>query len=408
MKVLHLNNYDRKGGAETVFSITKEMNGVETYAGFVRTNPHDTTPDISFDSWEANSKLIGIFNYVFSFRNYRLLRDFLSKTEIDIIHLQGFFSSLSPSILLAIREAKEKKKIKVVQTLHDFHLVCPNSSLYNFNGNKICEKCVGKKIKFSIFLKNCDRRGYFYSVIKGVRSLVANNFLGHRNIVDKFICPSEFLKAKLLEDGIDEKKIVLIRNPIVLKNGEQPFRKQNTICFFGRFSKEKNIEFLIDTFSLWKEKTRNNYTLLLIGEGEEEKRLKFCAEKSRFKDSIIFKKYMPVEDLVDTIKTSKYFCMSSVWYENAPMAILDAVSLNIIPITPDIGGMNETINSFLHIGRTYKAGDKNSWMETIANLETNYSFALRNLVLKKRSILIHYGLKNYYMEILRTYSKSAE
>ena len=402
---MHLSNYDVKGGAETIFQITRKISGVQNFTGYVKLDNSSDSPDISFHNWETDNKLTGTLNYIFSFRNYKRLRDFLNKTEIDIIHLQGFFSSLSPSILLAIKQAKKKRKIKVVQTLHDFHLVCPNSSLYNFNRNKICEKCIGKKLKLSIFIENCDRRGLMHSIIKGKRSFVASNVLGHRNIVDRFVCPSEFLKSKLIEDGIDKKKIEVIRNPAVIKNSQQVFEKQNMICFFGRFSKEKNLEFLIDAFSLWKEKTKNNFQLLLIGEGEEETKIKEFAEKSTAKESIIFKGYMPFEKLTEQIKHAKYFSMATMCYENAPMSIVESLSLDIIPLAPNFGGMKESVEMIYKAGRTYQPNNKESWIKAITELESNYADILSNLRAHKNNILWELRLENYYRKLIDVYSQ---
>lgn len=404
MKVLHLNNYDVKGGAETVFQITRKISGVQNFTGCVRLDNSSYSPDISFHDWENDNKLTGILNYIFSFRNYRLLKDFLASTEIDVIHLHGFFSSLSPSILLAIKQEKRNRKIKVVQTLHDFHLVCPNSSLYNFNENKICEKCINKKLKSSIFVENCDRRGLVYSFIKGIRSIVANNLLRHQKIIDTFICPSEFLKSKLLEDGVDENKIVVIRNPVSIKSDQKVTEKQNIICFFGRFSKEKNLGFLISAFSTWKLRTKNNFQLLLIGKGEEEIKIKLLAAESLFCDNISFEKYLPIEQLAQEIKHAKYFSMATVCYENAPMSVVEAVALGIVPLAPNIGGMKESVEIVARVGKTYELNDLESWIKTIEYLEHNYKKEMGHLINSKENLLRELGKKNYYNKIRNIYS----
>ncbi|MCL6098104.1 MAG: glycosyltransferase [Bacteroidetes bacterium] len=393
-----------KGGAETVFQITRKIPGIQNFTGYVRLDNSSYSPDISFHDWENDNKLTGILNYIFSFRNYGLLQDFLARTEIDVIHLHGFFSSLSPSILLAIKQAKRRRKIKVVQTLHDFHLVCPNSSLYNFNENKICEKCIGKKFKFSIFIENCDRRGFIHSIIKGKRSFVSNNFLGHRKIVDTFICPSEFLKSKLIEDRVDENKITIIRNPVTIINFNQRFEKQNVICYFGRFSKEKNLKFLIDAFSCWKEKTKNNFRLLLIGAGEEESRIKEFAAKTTAKDSIIFKSYMPLEKLIEEIKYAKYFSMATMCYENAPMSVIESLALDIIPIIPNIGGMKESIQLISKVGKTYQPDNKESWISAMDKLERNYDNEKEILLKSKKELLKELRMQNYFNKIISVYS----
>lgn len=404
LKVLHINNYDNKGGAETVFRITSCTPKAQNFTGYIKLVDSDQKPEISFHNWEDNNKLLGTINYIFSIRNYKLIKIFLDKNEIDVIHLHGFFSSLSPSILLAIQKAKKKRKFKVIQTLHDFHLICPNASLYNFSQNKICEKCIGKKAKLSIFINNCDRRGFVHSAIKGIRSIVANNIFEHKKNIDTFICPSEFLKSKLIEDGIEEKKIVVIHNPVTINGNQNTIEKQNIICFFGRFSKEKNLDFLINAFTTWKLRTKNDFQLLLIGEGEEETKIRMLAAKSDFSKNIIFKKHLPLEQLVNEIKLAKYFSMATVCYENAPMSVIESVALDIIPLTPDIGGMKESVEHVVKAGKTYSLNDIESWIKTIEYLESNYQDEVNRLINAKKDLIKELGTITYYTKIWNIYS----
>lgn len=402
MRVLHINNYDKKGGAERVFDISRKNNYTINYCGYVKISDTTEFPDISFTSWEKNNIFFGIINYIFSFRNYKLLLNYLSDNKVDIIHIHGFFSSLSPSILLAIKKTKFSKKIKIIQTLHDFHLICPNSSLYNFIKDEICERCINKNIKINIFTVNCDRRGFGFSVIKGIRSILSNNILKHRNIIDKFICPSEFMKRKLIVDGIEEQKISVIRNSVNIYNKELPTKK-NIICYFGRFSKEKNLEFLIEVFSYWKNKTPNDFSLLLIGEGEEEVKLRKVANESAYSSSIVFKSFLPFAQLIKIIGEAKYSSMSSKCYENSPMLVIESISLNIIPIVPQLGGMQESVEVLTKIGKTYKFNDKDSWIDALTSLENNYDKIIQNINLTKNQLLNELSVYRYYYSMYNEY-----
>ncbi len=405
MKILHLNNYDKKGGAETVFNLTRQnLKEFENYSAYVKLDKGPELPDIIFNSWELNTKLWGIFNYIFSVKNYNKLFKFLETHDINVIHIQGFFSSLSPSILFAIKKIKKRKTIRIIQTLHDFHVVCPNSSLFNYNKNEICEKCIGKNFKYHIFIDRCDRRGFFFSIVKGIRSFTANNIFNHKDIIDHFITPSEFLKNKLIEDGIKKEKIIVIRNPINRLSTKIDFKKENIICYFGRFSREKNLEFLIEAFTSWKDQTKNNFKLLLIGEGDEEKYLKSITAKNKYSKEIIFKPFLLKDNLAEEIKYAKYFAMTSKWNENAPMSILEAASLNILPIVPDFGGMKETVDKVLGIGRIYKANNIQSWINAISSLEINYSEEISKLLRAEKNIYTDLSLDSYIKRIKEIYN----
>ncbi|MEW6196918.1 MAG: glycosyltransferase [Bacteroidota bacterium] len=405
MKVLHLNSYNDGGGSESVFNFTRKNKFVEkNYSGFIsRGKNKNEDSDIYFRSWEINNKILGTINYIFSWYNYKNLRIFLDKNDVDIIHLHGIYASLSPSLLSAIKKFKKIKNIKVVQTIHDFHIICPNSSLYNFNKDVLCEKCIRKKFKYHIFFDNCDRRGKTYSIIKGLRSIVANNIIKHANIVDLYIAPSKFIREKLIDGEIEYNNIKIIPTPIrkIFKINDSP--KKNIICNFGRFSNEKNLQFLIEAFTEWKRRRNNDYKLLLIGEGEKESELKQLAKNKLMIDEILFKEYLPYERLMDELKIAKYFSMTSKWYENAPMTILEAASLNLIPIVPDFGGMKESIEVVLKAGKTYIPNNIESWCNTMDLLEENYSEELKKIIDSKEIILREFGVDKYYENVTNLY-----
>jgi len=407
LKILHINNYVRHGGAETVFNITRlNIYGATNVSAFVKDSLITEEPDINFKTWENENKIKGTIDYIFSYYNYKQLKIYLRNNDIDIIHLHGFFSALSPSILKAIKEINRIKPIKVIQTLHDFHLICPNSSLYNFRTKQLCEKCIGTKFKYPILIQNCERRGLIYSIIKAVRSFVSDNLLKHKFVVDHFICPSEFLKEKLIQDGISPAKISVVRNPIKEIQIKIPIsQKKNKICYFGRFTREKNLGFLINAFTKWKESIKNDFELVLIGEGEEEEFLYNLKNKSSASDFIKIKRFMVGEQLIKEIEDAKYFCMSSSWYENAPMSVLEAAALNIIPIVPDLGGMKESVEKIIGCGKTYSPNEIDSWINAIEYLEQNYINEFNKLSVSR--FIYENNLDNYIKSLEKIYTQKS-
>ncbi len=397
MNILHINSYNSGGGSETVFNITRNNEyNASNFSGFnVRCESQENNSDIRFTSWENNNKIVGMINYIFSINNYVQLKNFLESNPIDIVHLHGFYSSISPSILLILNKFRKKNRIKIVQTIHDFHLICPNASLFNFSQNTLCEKCISRKIKFKIFLDSCDRRGRIFSIIKGLRTIASNNLFKHKDNIDYFIAPSNFIKEKYVQDGIKPEKIIVIRNPIVVKSYEILAKKEDLICYFGRFSSEKYLEFLITSFTEWKRRKSNKFKLILIGEGEKQNDLQQLAKELLIENEVIFKKFIPFEYLINEIKIAKYFTMTSKWYENAPMSILEGVSQGLIPIVPDIGGMKESVESLLKIGKTYRSDSVESWCNVMDFLEENYEAEFEKIISLRKRLIEDYGLNTY-------------
>lgn len=408
MKVLHINGYDFGGGSETVFNITRiNHNNDVNYTGCVKAENNCQKYDIEFIPYDRYPKLTRLCMYFFSLKNYSMLKKFLEQKEIDVIHLHNFIGALSPSILLAIKGAKKRSKFVVIQTAHDFNLCCPNSMLYNYSKNEICEKCLGTKWKMSPLLVGCDRRGKIYSFFKGIRSIIDNNFILHEKLIDAFIVPSLIMKSKLIEDGVDNTKLHVIRNPVphaLFKNDS----KKNIICYFGRFSQEKDVPFIIRAFTFWKQKTNNDFRLHLIGSGEEEVKIHKMVAESLFRNEIIISKFMPEHELKEEIKNYKYFVMASRLYENAPMSILEAVSQGLVPIVPDLGGMKETVEDLLKVGKTYVPENIDSWCNAIDELEGSYDIVIEKINSVKEKLTNKFGVDSYLKNITMLYKKILE
>ncbi|HED05730.1 MAG TPA: hypothetical protein ENI61_03495 [Ignavibacteria bacterium] len=95
--------------------------------------------------------------------------------------------------------------------------------------------------------------------------------------------------------------------------------------------------------------------------------------------------------------------MASKWYENAPMTIWESISLNIIPIVPNFGGMKESIDITGGIGKTYITNNIQSWSNILDELESNYLNEYDNLIKLKNEILTKYSLENYLLKIKEVY-----
>lgn len=403
MKVLHIHELDIGGGAETVFNITRRNSLVEkNYSGFINKN-NLFKSDIGFKSYEDYNVILRPFLYVFSINNFIQLNKFLKKYKIDIIHLHGFIGSLSSSILLALRFHKKINKIKIVQTFHDFHIACPNSLLFDYKKEVICEKCLGKKLKLKMLTTSCERRGYFYTLLKSIRSFVANNIFNHKKIVDRFIAPSYLMKKKLTEDHIEESNIILLRNPVLI-NDIKCEKKSDIIAYYGRISKEKNILFIVNAFNEWKIKSNNNFKLFIIGEGDDKINVQKYASGLSSQKDIIFYDFKAEKELFEILKEVKYLFMASKLYENAPMTLLEAISLNILPIVPNLGGMKETVQDVFQFGKVYEMNSIDSFINCIDKLESEYSFELDKLIKRKTYLFENYGVEAYYKNLFKIYS----
>jgi glycosyltransferase involved in cell wall biosynthesis len=114
---------------------------------------------------------------------------------------------------------------------------------------------------------------------------------------------------------------------------------------------------------------------------------------------------MPFDSLAKEIAETKYFCLTSSWFENAPVSIIEAVALNIIPLVPDFGGMKESVVEVCNAGVIYKNGSIESWIDGITKLENNYTSELHKIILARANIFQNYSVEKYVEQLIELYNK---
>lgn len=288
----------------------------------------------------------------------------------DVVHVHNFFPIISPSIYYACN----RLNIPVVQTLHNYRLMCPAATF--LRENKICEKCVNGSIVHSVI--NGCYRGSRVQTLPLVTMISFNRILGTWiNKVNRYIALTEFSKSKFIEGGIPEDKIVVKPNFLAAKQDSELIRNldQNYLLYVGRISVEKGVHNLLEA---WKHvKDKRNMKLIIVGDGEEKKHL-----SSAYVDKDIeFVGNQPSDKVLEYMKHAKYLIVPSIWYEGFPMTIVEAYSVGTPVICSQIGSLQEVVQHKL-TGFHFKHDDVQDIQRVISdaiNYE-NYSSIRENVI----------------------------
>ena len=339
MKILQINKFSHlKGGSETYLYNVIDLLRRKEHTTFLFTmdKPDHIRPKL-FWNFSANSKLD------------KFVKDF----KPDVAHIHNIYHHFSPSILYTLK----KHKIPIVMTLHDYKVICPNYRLYNKKG--ICEKC--KPHKYYQCFKNDCFNDWARSAGATLETYMHNSVLGsYERHVDCFISPSTFLKKKL-ENWEVENRIEYLPNfsDVKKEKNQKNIKEQDYYLYFGRLSEEKGIRFLIDVF-----KNLKNKKLVIIGDGP----LKNYILKNK-SENIEYLGFKTGEDLKNHILEAKATIYPSEWYENAPIALIEAIILNKPVIVANTGGMPEiALNGAKYA--LFKPGNK----AELANIIRNSTF----------------------------------
>ncbi len=318
--MLSLGEYFEKLGHEVeYFGMYDEKNTVGNSAG-------QYTQNMDFHTGKLE-RFIYPFKIIYSFEAKKKIGRVIDTFKPDIVHMNNINFQLTPSIIDAVK----KRGIPLVQTVHDYQMICPNHLLYDFESNVACEKCLeGSYINC---LKNkCIHNSKIKSFLGVVEALFYSALKTYRK-VDLFVCPSNFLANRLLSaKSFYKGKTFTIHNFINKKEfAKKDISGEPYIVFVGRLSKEKGVENLAGAAKLLGE-----YRFVVAGSGPDEDVLKNIA-------NVELAGFLTGEKLYDVMSNAKILLLPSVCYENCPLSILEAHSMGVPVVTMNYGGMAELV-----------------------------------------------------------------
>lgn len=267
---------------------------------------------------------------VYSREAKKKMEGLISDFEPDIAHLQNIHNHLTPSILYSLKE----NNIPVVWTLHDYKLICPNTSF--LRDGKICERC--KKTRYyNAPIAKCKKGSFTASLLASAESYV-HRMLRIQDLVDVFVAPSNFLMKKLIEYGFDEDRIISMPNFINLDGDNGPVDVGDYIIYSGRLSPEKGVDVLVEAA-----RGIRGAHFIIAGEGPHREALERQAA-SVTSSRVDFVGHQPQEKMRELIRAARFVVLPSKCYENCPYSILEAFSFGKPVIGARIGGVPELIN----------------------------------------------------------------
>lgn len=328
MKVLILHNSYKIQGGEDISTLAEvellRQNNIQTDTYYVSNKTID----------ESNTFKIAL-NAIWSRFQYRAILKKIRKENYDIVHVQNFFPLLSPSIFYALK----KSKAKVVMSVRNYRLICPNAILYV--DGAICRKCVSKKMPIAGFYNKCYRRSYAASSAV-VAMLSFHNFINTwKHKIDAFVCVSYFVKNQLIAGGFEPSKLMVKYN-FVTTDIAPSFENGEYYIYSGRLSDEKGLGLLVEAFK------NSDRKLFIVGDGPLRGDIESIA---RDNPNITYSGMQPLNDNYKLISNAKALIFPSKWHEPFGRTIVEAYAHGTPVIASALGGITEIVtenqNGFL-------------------------------------------------------------
>jgi glycosyltransferase involved in cell wall biosynthesis len=325
MKILIVHNtYQQPGGEDTVFRQERDL---------LRRTGHEVVTyersNFEVDSFSGLKRVVLIKEVIWNSTTRQDFKQVLRREKPDVVHVHNTFMRISPSIYGACQDAE----IPVVQSLHNYRLLCPAANF--FREGKVCEECLTDGLTRGI--SHACYRDSKVATATVAAMLTLHRGLGTwRKLVHTFVALSEFSRQRFIAGGLPAEKITVKPNFVDPDPGERTSEGDYAI-FVGRLSEEKGLDTLLAAF----EQT-SQVPLIVVGDGPPLEGLKAQVERRRI-NNVSFRGRLPRHETWDALKGARFLVLPSECYENFPMAMAEAFACGVPVICSRLGAMQELV-----------------------------------------------------------------
>lgn len=336
------NYYQIPGGEDTVVKNEKELLEKHGHKVVLYKRSNDEIKQMNL-----LGKLFLPFTAIFSLKTYREVKRLIKAEEIDVVHVHNTLTMVSPSVFCAASASK----VPVVQTLHNFRMICPNG-LFFCNG-KVCEKCLEKGIGHA--LKNSCYRNSKVQTLIVVMTMMFHRMIGTYKKAN-YICLTDFNKEKILAKN--KKNSFVKPGSVFVKPNFTYYKADSDVLtkrkkqgvFVGRIEEIKGIESLLEA---WKD--IKDVDLVMCGTGPLESMAKEYCKKNNM-TNVHMLGFTAHDEVMKIISESEFLILSSLLYEGFPMTITESLACGTPVLCSDIGNLGSLVKPDFN-GYKFKPGD---------------------------------------------------
>ncbi len=348
-----------------------------------------------------------------------------SQTDENIltVYFAGYLKKLKPTVvhfhhtfLIGVEGLRIVRNIlphsKILLTLHDYMPICHrDGQMVRTNNMALCDTALPWRCNECFpELSPTEFR---------MREVFIKNHLG---LVDLFLCPSQFLLNRYSEWGLPTKKLTYVANGHILtlsnnssihesdQSGESnlfsqetskisyQFHKKSTIphhsvqsnnyseplqsksksffsgkqtrnrfAYFGQITPYKGVDVLLQAVDILRRQDKNDFQLEIHGTAdlqEESFRTSLLTRIDNMGESIIYRGPYRPQDAVTLMSENDWIIIPSIWWENSPLTIEEAMIARRPVICSNIGGMKEKVQASRD-GLHFHVGDANNLAMTM-------------------------------------------
>ncbi|MGO9516356.1 MAG: glycosyltransferase family 4 protein [Candidatus Korobacteraceae bacterium] len=321
--VIH-NQYQQPGGEDAVVRAELEMlrSAGHPVVPFIRSN----TAIAEFNPLQKASLAVST---TWNRRAHAQIRELIAKERPDIAHCHNLVPLISPAAYNACRTAG----LPVVQTLHNYRLLCPSATLYS--GGRICEDC--GRSPFRGVSRGCYRNS-------GLQTAALAMMLGtHRLLrtwsrsVDAYVALSQFTRDCFVATGLPAEKLHIKPN-FLLDDAPPRAGLGEYALYVGRLAPEKGV---LEMLLAWQRLA--HIPLMVVGDGPLRDEASRMMDKSR-SPRVRLLGQLSADNVRAWMKNARFLVFPSRWYEPFGMTLLEAAACGVPAVAARVGAIPELVS----------------------------------------------------------------
>lgn len=385
MKILLAHNrYQQAGGEDQV---------VRTEAAMLQRHGH-TVHELIFDNDSIqglDGKLSAAVQSFFSRPAYRRVQQAIIDFQPDVLHVHNFMPALSPAVFFAGR------RIPIVQTLHNYRLICANGTLHH--DGQICERCPDQNSFLPAVARGCYRGSRLGSAVVGGTMALHAHLGTWQNRIHRYIALTDFAAGKLGRQRVPLDRIRI--KPNFVPDRGMGSGGEEVALFVGRLSEEKGILTLLAADAAH----RLPFPVLILGDGPLRQQVDQACARPGSRLTALGRQSSA--QVMQRMKRAAVLLVPSVCYEGFPVSVVEALSVGLPVIASRHGGLPEIVPD-IECGLLHTPGDPDalaSALSAFSAMPPEQRWQLR--ITSRKRYMDRYSEEINYAKLIQIYAEAA-
>ncbi len=379
------NYYQQPGGEDQVFR--DEMALLETHG-------HRVVPFVVHnDTIRGRSKLKVAIETIWNRRAAVDLAAVVQRERAEVVHFHNTFPLISPAAYHAVRSTGAA----VVQTLHNFRLLCPGATFTRDGG--ICQRCVGKTVPWPAVLHGCYRGSRAGSAVVAGMLVIHRLLRTWNRTVDRYIALTEFSRQQFVEGGLPQERVVVKGNFVATPPAIGPGQGGYAL-FAGRLVPEKGLTTL---FEAWTH-LAGTIPLKIVGNGPLGS---YVAQNASQDPAIEWLGPRPHAEVQRILREAVLLVFPSTWFEGFPKILVEALAVGTPIVASRLGAMTELVEDGC-TGKLFEPGCAEDLAEKVRQLVDDPPRLARMRKAARQSYEEKYTAEDNYRQLLTIYDQARQ